>query len=56
MNLAYATAMKEVSAKHQDNVLATFLYVETLMNLQPWARSYREGNTAEIDFGHCEGD
>jgi len=48
LNQAYATVMKEVAAKHQDNVLATFLYAESLMNMQPWAHWDREGNPAEL--------
>ena len=36
MNNAYAEAMAEVSEKHKDNLDVIYVYVESLMNSDPW--------------------
>jgi len=46
LNRAYAEAMKEVYANHPDDPLVVALYVESLMNLQPWKHWAPDGTPA----------
>jgi len=43
LNGAYADAMREVYEQHTDDPLATALFAESLMNLQPWLHWDAEG-------------
>lgn len=47
LNQAYAAAMKDVHASWPDSSLVSFLYAESLMNLQAWRHFDRDGNPAE---------
>ncbi len=47
LNARYAAAMREVYAKHDDDPVVTALFVESLMNLQPWKHWSPEGKPAK---------
>ena len=43
LNRAYADALRDLHARHSDSTLATVLFAESLMNLQPWKHWQPDG-------------
>ncbi len=50
LNRAYADALREIHAEHQDDPLVVTVFAESLMNLQPWKHWSPEGKPGPHTF------